>query len=173
VQGAPLHVPRRTTGVEKALSKRKIGFPRRDGGPEDVGEVVLVLPQPVVYSRSGRRRGRRQHDATLPPELQQVGQAFSSLGLSARKPPWEAAEVACDQRLIHLLSGLPLVGEPPPELITSPQIVSDTVPRIALLMPGGRQVIEGGPQQPVSQPSDHGRPRKVVLDHGLLLLLSG
>jgi hypothetical protein len=100
-----------------------------------------------------------------------VGQAFSRLRLSACRSPGQVTAVALDQCRIHLLSRVSLMGEPLSELITSSQIVPDTVPRLSLLLEGGRQFVEVGSQQAVSQPCEDGRPRKVGLDHGLLLLL--
>ena len=66
------------------------------------------------------------------------------MGLAACRSPGQATEVALDQCLIHLLSRIPLVGEPLSELITGAQRVPDTVTRIALLLEGGRQLVEVG-----------------------------
>ena len=92
--------------------------------------------------------GARGQDGVLPSEPEQMGEALSGFGPSARRRPLKPANRALDERFIHLSHGVPLLGQPPTELIAGAYIAPDTVRRIPVLVQGGREVIQVGAQRP-------------------------
>jgi hypothetical protein len=75
-----------------------------------------------------------------------------------------------DERGVNLSDSVPLLGQPPRELITASQIPSDAVPSITLPTQFTGKIIEVRTQWATAKPVDGRCPRKIGFDHEPLLL---
>src|SRR5882724_8036954 len=98
-----------------------------------------------------------------------MGKTRSGFGPLAHKRPWQGLDRALDECLIYIGNGMSVLGEPLPKLLASTQRPPDTVGGILVLVQGGGEGIQVGPQRPAPQAGDHRGARKAVLDHKLLL----
>jgi len=85
----------------------------------------------------------------------------------------QSADVALDEGLIDICNGITLLEQPSSELIAASQVTSDAVPSLSLLPQGGGKIIKVGTQWPAAKPVERRCPKKVCLDHELLLLFYG
>ena len=126
----------------------------------DVLQVLRITHAPL--SRLGLRGGARLgwEETLLPPEPQQMGRPRSGFGPSAHTRSWQGLDVARDERLIHIGDGMSVLGEPLPKLLASTQRPPDTVRSISVLVQGGGEGIQVGPQRSAPQAGDHRGVRK-------------
>src|SRR2546428_10225397 len=96
-----------------------------------------MASEPLVRFRARWGRGARWEEVLLPPEPQQMGETRSGFRPSAHRRPWQGAEIALDERRIHVGNGIIVLGQPPPKLIAGAQRAPATVWGIPVLVQGG------------------------------------
>ena len=84
-----------------------------------------------------------------------------------------SADGALDESLIDLCNGIIVLEQPASALIAASQGTSDAVPSLSLLPQRGGKIITVGTQWPAAKPVERRCPKKVCLDHELLLLFYG
>src|SRR5882724_2561142 len=98
-----------------------------------------------------------------------MGQARSSCGTATHRRLGQATAITRDEGGIHLGNALSLLGSPPSERRTGPQVAPEAMPCLSALVEGGRERLQMGTQGPAPPTGDDRWASKAVFAHGLLL----
>jgi hypothetical protein len=85
----------------------------------------------------------------LMPECKEMREPLGSWGQLACRGPCQPADIALDERWSDLGDGVPVLTQPPHELIAASQIPSDAVPCIPLLAQARASASRSGPKGPL------------------------
>ena len=127
-------------------------MPGAGGRPADLLQILRIAQQPVVSFRLRRPSCRSGKAVLLMPEREEMGEPLGRFGATCRQGALQPADIALDERGSDLGDRVPVLEQPPRELIAASQIMSDAVPRIPLLAQGTGKRIEVRTQGPAAQP---------------------
>jgi hypothetical protein len=133
LQGVPIDAAGSKTCGQETPGHAHIVLTGTGGGPAHLLQILRIAQEPLVRFRLRQGIAPVWKAVLLMPEGEEMREPFGSWGQLACRGPGQPADIALDERWRDLGDGVPVLTQPPHELIAASQIPSDAVPCIPLL----------------------------------------